>query len=178
MIAAFHIIDGQTPYIFVMRTSGKIAKASLSEIGGLGDEAPDENVAVPLPAQKIREATCRCVEALSQKRLMESWIRAINVTRNICPHHARLWNRPIVIQPKWPTAAAVPLLAHLTGNTHAQTRVYGIAAICAYLLRSINPSSGWRTRFADHIATFPHSTIINLAAAGFINGWNTQPLWN
>jgi hypothetical protein len=69
MIAAFHIIDGQTLCIFVMRTSGKIAKASISEIGGLGDEAPDENVAVPLPAQKIREATCRCVEASSQKRL-------------------------------------------------------------------------------------------------------------
>jgi hypothetical protein len=38
-------------------------------MGGLGDEAPDENVAGPLPAQKIGEATRPHSEAPSSKRL-------------------------------------------------------------------------------------------------------------
>jgi abortive infection bacteriophage resistance protein len=109
--------------------------------------------------------------------IMETWIRAINVARNICAHHARLWNRPIVIQPKWPTAVAEPMLAHLVGNTHAQTRVYGIATMCAYLLRSINPTSQWTARFRRHIATFPQSTIIGVAAAGFVQNWDQESLW-
>lgn len=108
---------------------------------------------------------------------METWIRAINVTRNICAHHSRLWNRPIVIQPAWPSAAAVPLLGHLVGNTHAQTRIYGIACICGYLLRSISPTSEWCHRFHDHIATFPTSKIVGLNSAGFVQGWEKEKLW-
>lgn len=46
-----------------------MAETSISEIGGLGDEAADENVAGPLPAQKICEATRRRGEAPSSKRL-------------------------------------------------------------------------------------------------------------
>jgi hypothetical protein len=38
-------------------------------MGGLGDEAPDENVAAPHPAQKIGEATRPHSEAPSSKRL-------------------------------------------------------------------------------------------------------------
>ena len=110
--------------------------------------------------------------------VMEVWIRAINVTRNICAHHGRLWNRPMVIQPKWPHAATVPLLGHLVGNTRAQTRVYGIAAICAYLLRSINPASQWAARFRRHIATFPKSKIIDISAGGFVQNWEKEQLWN
>jgi abortive infection bacteriophage resistance protein len=34
--------------------------------------------------------------------VMETWIRSINVVRNVCAHDGRLWNRPSVIQPKWP----------------------------------------------------------------------------
>lgn len=110
-------------------------------------------------------------------RSMETWIRAINVSRNICAHHSRLWNRAIVIQPTWPSATAVPLLSHLVGNTHAQTRVYGIACICAYLLQSINPTSKWCHRFRDHVGTFPNSKIVSLHSAGFIPKWEQESLW-
>jgi abortive infection bacteriophage resistance protein len=108
---------------------------------------------------------------------METWIRAINVVRNLCAHHSRLWNRPVVIQPRWPAAADCSLLAHLVGNGHAQTRLYGIAALCAFLLRSINPTSDWATRFEELINSFPKSQIIDLNAAGFPAGWAQESLW-
>lgn len=111
-------------------------------------------------------------------KMMETWIRAINVTRNICAHHSRLWNRPLVIQPIWPSAAEIPMLSYLVGNAHAQTRVHGIAAICAYLLRSINPTSKWTERFETHMGTFPQSKIVSLTSAGFFKDWENEALWN
>jgi abortive infection bacteriophage resistance protein len=110
--------------------------------------------------------------------IMESWLRSINVTRNICAHHSRLWNKASVVQPAWPTKEDCPDLGHIHGNTQAQTRVYGIACVCAYLLRSINPNSLWKERFKILIKAFPTSKIITLAAAGFPDDWEKSNLWS
>lgn len=110
--------------------------------------------------------------------VMESWLHAINVARNICAHHSRFWNKANVAQPKWPQKADCPQLAHLYGNTHAQTRVYGMASLCAYLLFSINPNSSWRARFKELIAEFPNSRIVSLRSAGFFTGWEKEQIWN
>ena len=35
--------------------------------------------------------------------LLESWLHTLTVIRNICAHHARLWNRQLGIKPAYPT---------------------------------------------------------------------------
>ncbi|RUR04154.1 Abi family protein [Legionella sp. km772] len=35
--------------------------------------------------------------------LLESWLHTLTVIRNICAHHARLWNRELGIKPAYPT---------------------------------------------------------------------------
>ncbi len=109
--------------------------------------------------------------------VMTSWLRSINVTRNICAHHSRFWNKPSVVQPKWPTAADCPDLGHIANSTHSQTRLYGMACICAQLLKSINPNSRWIERFKEIVATFPQSKIVNLKSAGFPDDWAKANLW-
>jgi abortive infection bacteriophage resistance protein len=109
--------------------------------------------------------------------IMETWIRAINIVRNLCAHHSRLWNRPVVIQPRWPSASDAPELAHLVANTHGQTRIYGIAVLCAFLLRSINPSSKWPKRLVALMTEFPQSRFIDISSAGFPSGWEAEGLW-
>jgi abortive infection bacteriophage resistance protein len=110
--------------------------------------------------------------------IMENWLHAINIARNICAHHSRLWNKPSVVQPKWPSKTGCPKLAHIFGNTHAQTRVYGMAVLCAFLLESINPNSHWSSRFKELVNDFPESKIISLSAAGFPSDWEKEALWN
>lgn len=110
-------------------------------------------------------------------KIMETWLHALNVTRNICAHHSRLWNKPNAVQPKWPTPEECPDLGHIANDTHALTRVYGIACICAYFLKTINPNSSWLHRFKDHTAAFPKSDIVNIASAGFPVDWNRANLW-
>ncbi|WP_315729147.1 Abi family protein [Bradyrhizobium sp. SZCCHNS2015] len=110
-------------------------------------------------------------------QIMETWLRALNVTRNICAHHSRLWNKPNAVPPRWPSPSDCPDLGHVATDTHAKTRLYGMACICAFLLRTINPNSTWVSRFKAHAATFPNSTVVNIASAGFPVDWDKANLW-
>jgi abortive infection bacteriophage resistance protein len=110
-------------------------------------------------------------------QIMETWLRALNVTRNICAHHSRLWNKPNGVQPKWPTPTDSPDLGHIAADTHALTRVYAIACICAFLLKTINPNSSWLHRFKELAASFPKSSIVKISSAGFPVDWDKANLW-
>ena len=109
--------------------------------------------------------------------IMESWLRSLNVARNICAHHSRMWNKATVVQPAWPNPQQCPNLGHIHNNVHALTRVYGIACMCAYFLQSINPNSRWKERFKKVVEEFPQSKIVNLSAAGFPVDWEKTNLW-
>jgi abortive infection bacteriophage resistance protein len=115
---------------------------------------------------------------VSDHGLMQSWLRALNHVRNICAHHSRLWNRTLVDYPTLPRAVGeVPLLGHLVGNTHAQHHLYAAAAVTKYLLATINPTSSWGQRLAEHVATLPSVPSASLAAMGFPDRWDGLPLW-
>ena len=109
--------------------------------------------------------------------VMSSWLRCINVARNICAHHSRFWNKPNAVRPSWPKAADCPDLGHIERDTNAKARVYGLACMCKYLLRTINPNSGWSDRFKAVVAEFPASKIVNIRSAGFPPDWQKANLW-
>jgi abortive infection bacteriophage resistance protein len=109
--------------------------------------------------------------------ILGSWIRTINVARNVCAHHSRLWNKPVPTQPKWPLPNSIPDLSHIAANTHSLTRAYGIAVLTRFLLRQTSPTTSWSHRLKELCDTFPNSPIVTLAAAGFPPGWEAQPIW-
>ncbi len=63
------------------------------------------------------------------------------------------------------------------GHERALTRVYAIACISAFLLKTINPNSSWLRRFKDLAAAFPNSAIVNISSAGFPTDWDKANLW-
>jgi abortive infection bacteriophage resistance protein len=109
--------------------------------------------------------------------LLTGWVRSLNFVRNLCAHHSRLWNRPLVDQPALPRRGEMPLLEHLRNDRLAQTRLYGPAAILRYLLRVINPGTSWAIRLEDHLKTFPTAPGIAPHHMGFQSSWQTEPLW-
>lgn len=110
-------------------------------------------------------------------KIMETWLRTLNVTRNICAHHSRLWNKPNAVPPSWPSPNDCPDLGHIANDNKAKTRLYGTACICAFLLKTINPNSTWVSRFKAHATAFPQSSVINIASAGFPLDWDKANLW-
>jgi len=104
-------------------------------------------------------------------KVLESWLLALNVIRNVCAHHSRLWNRVLGIKPKipdkddqWHTPVAV-------GND----RVFGILTICKYCMDRIAPQSRWPHRFQQLLERFDG---IPLDAMGIEANWLDCPIWS
>lgn len=114
---------------------------------------------------------------LPDGREFESWLRSLNFVRNLCAHHSRLWNRPLVNQPKYPKPGAEPLLDHLHRLPSSQTRFYGAASIARFLLLRVNPTTSWGERLAALTSEFPANGMVNLSSAGFPDGWRKEGLW-
>jgi abortive infection bacteriophage resistance protein len=104
-------------------------------------------------------------------RVFESWLHSLVYIRNMCAHHARLWNRQIGIKPLYPRH---------THNTWIDTdgvsnrRMYYILSIILYLLNVVNPGHTFKQKLANLFLKYPN---VDRAAMGFPAGWRNEPLW-
>ena len=109
--------------------------------------------------------------------LIKSWARAINGVRNVCAHHARLWNKPLIEQPAMVKPGQYADLDHLSHAPGTNKRVYAAFAVMRALLREVNPRTKWADRLKEHVRSFPSAPNIGIADAGFPEGWQDLPLW-
>lgn len=100
-----------------------------------------------------------------------SWLHTLVYVRNICAHHARLWNRVFGIRPLMPRHPRHPFITLPTSGTQ---RVYFVLAIIRYILNNIDPRNTFVTELKTLLSKFP---TVNPAAMGFPQGWNNEPLW-
>lgn len=115
---------------------------------------------------------------LPDPKVLASWLHSLTYLRNVCAHHARLWNRNVVVQPGLPNQLAVPMLGHLReGSPRPTSRAYGLFAISQYLLRGIDRDAEWAHALREHIATLPVGGPVGAAVMGFPPGWTSHPLW-
>ena len=114
---------------------------------------------------------------LQAPKYLQSWLRAINFARNVSAHHSRLWNRNFTERPTFAQEPPHHKLAHLFGNQHAQTRVYGTLCALRTMQSIIAPGNEWSERLKSLCATFPASPLLSLDAAGFPADWEKKPLW-
>ena len=98
--------------------------------------------------------------------VLVSWLHSISYVRNICAHHARLWNRECRIKP----IAANAYKADLTPND----RVYAQLIVMQILLRKIAPGNHWAQRLMDLLEEHP---AIPLRSMGFPPDWKSRPIW-
>lgn len=109
--------------------------------------------------------------------LLKSWARSLAFTRNVCAHHSRLWNKPLVNQPALAGNAVPADLRHIQHTLGAGKRLYSIASVARYMLRVANPRTSWKERFVNHIETFPETPRLRLSTAGFPPDWQMENLW-
>lgn len=117
--------------------------------------------------------------AVPSKRIMASWIASLNYVRNVAAHHARLFNRKLVAAPSRPGIGVIPLLDHLRDEASSKA-VYGLynaLAVTAYLLRSIDPESGWPQRAVALLDSFPAAENFSVNALGVHPRWSEMELW-
>jgi abortive infection bacteriophage resistance protein len=103
---------------------------------------------------------------------MGSWLKTLNYIRNICAHHARLWNRELAIKPTLPDLKNDP--RWYGPRAISPKRIFVVLTLQQQLLRQIAPQSGWRERLFNLFDRFPD---IPLRAMGIPADWRTHDLW-
>ena len=101
--------------------------------------------------------------------ILVAWLHTLNYVRNICAHHARLWNIRLALIPRKPTNSAYPQW----GNVDAE-KPFMILLMLSHLLRYCAPRTHWRQRMEDLVdeyADLPFDRI------GFPENWKNHPVW-
>ena len=105
--------------------------------------------------------------------IFDSWLGAIHVTRNICAHHGRLWNRVLGVKPKIPRAKKFPDWhepVSVTGD-----RVFGLLTVCKHCMNIAAPQSSWAESLRILLEKHP---AIPTSKMGYPAGWQESPMWN
>lgn len=108
---------------------------------------------------------------VSKPTAMESWMRAVHALRNMCAHHARIWNRKMTAMPQLP--------AHFPRNwintfPDPQTP-YAVICCIAYWLNGIDENNTFVSEIKELFGRFP---TVSPLAMGFTRNWQQEPLWS
>jgi len=100
--------------------------------------------------------------------VLRGWFHVLSYVRNLCAHHARLWNRQLVIKFRQVARRHQSFLV-------TNDRFYAVAVVLCDLLRHVAPDSHWHFRLRELIAHFP---AVPLDAMGFPSDWQQATFWN
>ncbi|WP_368326448.1 Abi family protein [Phocaeicola vulgatus] len=104
-------------------------------------------------------------------QVFTSWLTVLANLRNMCCHHARIWNRDFMLNPAEPRK---------TSNAWVNTaqidkkRIYYRLCIIRYFLFSVSPNNNFNDKLSNLLADF---SAIDIAAMGFSRDWIKEGLW-
>lgn len=104
-------------------------------------------------------------------QVFTSWLTVLANLRNMCCHHARVWNRDFMLNPAEPRKTAN---VWLNAPNVDKKRIYYRLCIIRYFLVSVSPENNFNEKLLDLLADFPS---IDIAAMGFSQNWECEDLW-
>lgn len=102
-----------------------------------------------------------------------SFVEHLAYVRNVCAHHARLWNRPLVVATLALPKKPLDLAKQLQRDPKHNRQLYNSLTVMAWLIRIVSPHSTWRARIRSLVAERPDLWD----AMGFPAGWQDFDLW-
>ncbi|MDR3339074.1 MAG: Abi family protein [Candidatus Symbiothrix sp.] len=103
--------------------------------------------------------------------LFASWLHGLVYIRNVCAHHARIWNKLLQIQPLFPRRTQHTwLIDRNVQNNH----IYYILSMMIYFLNTVNPQHTFKQKLNDLFTKYPN---VDKRAMGFPVHWQDEPLW-
>ena len=106
-----------------------------------------------------------------KETVLTTWLHTLVYVRNICAHHARLWNKDLRIPVKLPKKTANKWLSSVNVTNR---KVYIVLAVISYLLGTITPRHTFGQKVIDLIKKYPNT---NITAMGFPKTWLSDPFW-
>ncbi len=103
---------------------------------------------------------------------LNSWLRALNVVRNVCAHHSRFFNRYYSITPKLPR---VGISESLDSIAQSKDSTFGMLTLVQHLCTTIQGTNLRLIPLA--VRSFPQQSGMDLGAIGAPDGWEPLALW-
>ena len=81
--------------------------------------------------------------------LMESWLHALTIVRNVCAHHSRFWNRELGVKPAIPKAKKDMVWATYLNIPNSHMRIAMVLAILHFFMQRVSPDTSWHKRLFE-----------------------------
>ena len=104
-------------------------------------------------------------------QVFTSWLTVLANLRNMCCHHARVWNRDFMLNPAEPRKVSN---AWIDTSKIDKKRIFYRLCIIRYLLASISPNNSFNEKISDLLESFPS---VDIVAMGFYKNWKNEKLW-
>ena len=114
---------------------------------------------------------------ISNEKVLENWLHEMNILRNRCAHHTRIWNQSLNNPLR---VLNTPYFERLSLSERALKRVYGMICVLWFLVRTIGPSSSWLKSVSQLINAKPSIDCCPNTAMGFLdnNGFPNITFFN
>ena len=117
--------------------------------------------------------------------LLKSWFRSLSDLRNVCAHHARVWNREFGSRPEMPKKIpahwpAVPETIATSAHGHSgqtlnpRRRLYLQLVVIETLMQVVCPESRWAERLVRLLDRYPK---VSRPHMGFPLDWDKEAFW-
>lgn len=115
---------------------------------------------------------------IRDRKTVHLYLKALNVLRNDCAHHCRVWNRSTVFPPRNPPRdLSHDRILHL--KEADQNRLYPLAALTAHFAIQLNPATNWPRKFKEVMRGFPAPPgMTPEKQIGFPEGWAAEAIWS
>lgn len=100
---------------------------------------------------------------------LQSWLRSLNVLRNLAAHHARMFNRVYGMQPKLNNDQ------RLAPMRDVMNRAFGQLTLIQYLHRQLDLSPA--VELPAVMRSYPHNDMVPFSRTGAPAGWSDVELW-
>ena len=138
------------------------------------------NVYDSLEAAGIRNRIAKAIGLTDP--VLRSWLLSWQRVRNICAHHARLWNRGLGVSPVIPKSKDIAWLSDrmlYSGNdavtVHRRQSLYPVLISLQSVLCTIAPHATWGERLHQLVEGYPN---VPIAAMGMPTSWFDDPFWH
>ncbi len=124
--------------------------------------------------QNVRDAVARDL-GLPTREVCDGVLQSISYVRNICAHHARLWNRRLVKRmPLIKRMRSDMVVEQVNGQDQPANLVYNVIVVLLNLLHHQSTDSTFRDRLRALVETISDA---QRAAMGFPGDWRMRPAW-
>jgi len=104
------------------------------------------------------------------RSVLKSWLSSLSYVRNVCAHHARMWNKELAIRPMIPRSQS-----RWTYPALDNKRCYSIFLLLHDVMSRIHPTHRWSETLVLFLS---NGSDLQLAGMQVPKAWRTLSPWN